>query len=78
MHIGAFDAEMLPRLLALCRSRGSQLVTLQEAESDPFYVIDADLGLTPGANTLELVMTERQLPLPPHPVPVPPLDSLCC
>jgi len=77
MHIGAFDAEMLPPLLALYRSRGFQLVTLKEAESDPFYVINTDLSLPPGANTLERVMTERQLPLPPHPVPVLPLDSLC-
>jgi hypothetical protein len=40
-------------------------------------VIDTDLSLPPGANTLERVMTERQLLLPPYPVPVPPLDSLC-
>jgi|SRR6516162_4414240 hypothetical protein len=76
MHIGAFDAEMLPRLLAFYRSRGLQLVTLQKAESDPFYVKDTDLSLPPGANTLERVKTEPQLLLP-HPVPVPPLDSLC-
>jgi hypothetical protein len=60
MHIGAFDAEMLPPLLALYRSRGFQFLTLQEAERDPLYVTDTDLNLPPGANTLERAMAERQ------------------
>ena len=77
MHVGAFDAEMLPRLLALYRSRSFQFVTLGVAESDPFYVIDTDLSLPPGANSLERVMAERQLALPAHPVPTVQLDSLC-
>ena len=77
MHIGAFDAEMLPRLLALYRSRGFQFITLQEAERDPFYVRDTDLNLPPGANTLERAMAERQMPLPKHPVPAVQLNSLC-
>jgi hypothetical protein len=77
MHVGAFDAEMLPRLLALYRSRSFQFVTLEVAESDPFYVIDTDLSLPPGANSLERVMAERQLALPAHPVPAVQLDSLC-
>ena len=77
MHIGAFDAEMLPRLLALYRSRGFQFITLQEAERDPFYVRYTDLNLPPGANTLERAMAERQMPLPKHPVPAVQLNSLC-
>ena len=77
MHVGAFDAEMLPRLLALYRSRFFQFVTLEVAESDPFYVIDTDLSLPPGANSLERAMAERQLGLPAHPVPAVQLDSLC-
>ena len=32
MHIGAFDARMLPELLALYRSRGVNFVSLPEAE----------------------------------------------
>src|SRR5699024_10112286 len=37
MHIGAFDARMLPRLLALYKQRGVKLITLEEAIADPFY-----------------------------------------
>ena len=77
MHVGAFDAEMLPRLLSLYQSRGFQFVTLAEAEKDPFYAIDTDLSLPPGANMLEGAMTERRLPLPPHPAPAVELESLC-
>ena len=76
MHIGAFDAEMLPWLLALYRSR-FPIHNPQEAERDPFYVRDTDLNLPPGANTLERAMAERQMPLPKHPVPAVQLNSLC-
>ena len=77
MHIGAFDAEMLPRLLQLYRSRGFQFVTLAEAESDEFYREDTDLSLPPGADSLEGAMSERHLPLPLHAAPAPQFDNLC-
>lgn len=77
MHIGAFDAEMLPRLLELYRSRGVQFVTLEEAESDAFYRLDTDLHQPPGATTLEGVMAERHLALPAHTAPAPQIDNLC-
>ena len=53
MHVGAFDARMLPRLLELYRSRGFEFVTLQQAESDGFYRQDTDLNLPPGPDMLE-------------------------
>jgi peptidoglycan/xylan/chitin deacetylase (PgdA/CDA1 family) len=77
MHIGAFDAEMLPRLLELYRSRGVQFVTLDQAESDEFYRLDTDLHQAPGATTLEGVMAERHLALPAHTTPAPQIDNLC-
>ena len=64
MHLGAFDAEMLPRLLNLYRSKGFQFVTLEQAESDAFYREDMNLTLPPGPDSLEGVMAERHLPLP--------------
>ncbi len=76
MHIGAFDAEMLPRLLNLYRSKGFEFVTLPEAERDEFYREDTDLSLPPGPDTLEDVMAERHLPLPAA-APAPQLDGLC-
>lgn len=76
MHIGAFDAEMLPRLLILYKSRGFQFVTLTDAEKDGFYREDT-LQLAPGPDMLEGVMAERHLPLPPHTMLAPQLDALC-
>ena len=43
MHVGAFDARMLPRLLALYREMGFRFVTLAEAEADPYYAAAIDL-----------------------------------
>ena len=37
MHLGAFDARMLPRLLDQYRRDGATFITLDEAEADPFY-----------------------------------------
>jgi peptidoglycan/xylan/chitin deacetylase (PgdA/CDA1 family) len=77
MHIGAFDADMLPRLLDLYRSKGVQFVTLEEAESDQFYRLDTDLHQPPAATTLEGAMAERHLPFPANTAPAPQLDALC-
>ena len=63
MHLGAFDARMLPRLLDLYRSHGFTFITLKEAENDEFYREDTDLNLPPGADTLEAAMAARHLPL---------------
>jgi len=76
MHVGAFDARMLPRLLDLYRSRGFQFVSLEEAESDHFYDEDTNLSL-PGADTLEEVMAERHLALPSHKLQPVKFDALC-
>jgi peptidoglycan/xylan/chitin deacetylase (PgdA/CDA1 family) len=77
MHVGAFDAEMLPRLLRLYSSRGFKFVTLAEAESNEFYRQDIDLRLPPGFDTLEGAMAERHLPLPPHATHAQQLEGLC-
>jgi peptidoglycan/xylan/chitin deacetylase (PgdA/CDA1 family) len=64
MHIGAFDARMLPRLLRLYQSRGFTFVTLEAAEKDSFYKYDVDPKLLSGPDTLEGAMAEKQLALP--------------
>ena len=46
MHVGAFDARMLPKLLALYREMGFRFVTLPEAEADPYYARAVDLSLS--------------------------------
>ena len=69
MHVGALDAKLLPQLLALYRKHGVTFVSLQDAETDPFYRNDLDLGLDPSPDTLEEAMRKKGLPLP-HKEPV--------
>ena len=45
MHVGAFDARMLPKLLALYREMGFRFLTLPDAEADPYYAPAVDLSL---------------------------------
>jgi len=52
LHAGGFNAVMLPSLLALLKERGFQLVTLEEAESDPAYAAEAGRGHVPSGATL--------------------------
>lgn len=42
MHVGAFSAHMMPRVIAEYRRAGFQFVSLAEAESDPAYAADVD------------------------------------
>jgi peptidoglycan/xylan/chitin deacetylase (PgdA/CDA1 family) len=64
MHIGAFDARMLPCLLDMYKRKGFRFVSLESAESDPFYANDINLQLSGEADTLEAAMAARQLSLP--------------
>jgi peptidoglycan-N-acetylglucosamine deacetylase len=77
MHVGAFDAEMLPRLLDVYREKGFRFVTLEQAEKDQFYRNDVTLQLPASADSLEQVMAERGLPLPTRSSPAQQIDSLC-
>ncbi|WP_454884697.1 polysaccharide deacetylase family protein [Sphingomonas oryzagri] len=63
MHVGAFDARMAPRLLALYRHHGFRFVTLGEAESDPAYRADVDPSLPFDATSLA-----HHLPAPDGPL----------
>jgi peptidoglycan/xylan/chitin deacetylase (PgdA/CDA1 family) len=77
MHIGAFDARMLPRLLKLYRDKGFSFVTLEDAENDPFYASAIDPSLPDQPDNLEGTMQARGLPLPARPKPSIDPDSLC-
>jgi len=77
MHIGALDAEMMPRLLKLYQSKGFKFVSLAEAESDEFYGGSTNLGLPPAPDMLEGVMASRGLPLPARTSIAPLLDAMC-
>lgn len=77
MHIGAFDARMLPRLLDLYRAKGVKLVTLEAAMRDRFYWSDANPRLRPGPVSLEQAMSARGVNFPARVVQVLPFDMLC-
>ncbi|HEU0100377.1 MAG TPA: polysaccharide deacetylase family protein [Allosphingosinicella sp.] len=66
MHTGAFDARMLPRLIALYRELGFRFVTLNEAESDPAYRDDVDPARPAGLQSLERRAVARGIPLAPR------------
>jgi hypothetical protein len=65
MHVGAFDARMLPRLLNLYREKGFSFISLDQAEKDPFYKAAVNPSLPRQAFSLEGAMQERGLALPP-------------
>lgn len=77
MHVGAMDARMLPRLLALYRDKGFSFISLQDAEKDSFYKNDLDLSLPPVPDSLEEAMHVRNLPLPKRPTPTMDLNAVC-
>jgi peptidoglycan-N-acetylglucosamine deacetylase len=77
MHLGAFDARMLPRLLSLYRAKGFSFVTLEQAEADPFYRASTDLAGPDGPVTLEQAMAAHGVTFAPRLVQVLPFGALC-
>jgi peptidoglycan-N-acetylglucosamine deacetylase len=77
MHIGALDAELLPKLLDLYRQKGVEFVSLQEAEKDPVYKVDTKLTPQAGPDSLEGMMKERGLAIPPHKITNPNFNDMC-
>jgi peptidoglycan-N-acetylglucosamine deacetylase len=76
MHIGAFDARMLPRLLEQYKSQGFTFVTLEQAERDAFYASDTDPSLPPEPANLAEAARAKGITLAPHPL-MPGLDAVC-
>ena len=78
LHLGGFDAVMLPQLLDLLKQKGFKLVTLEEAESDAAYAINPDMPLKYGGNLLDQMMEAKHLKAPPAtPKPMKELDAVC-
>lgn len=77
MHVGAFDAKMLPELLALYRRKGVTFISLPAAMSDPAYRDDPDIGEPTGGAFLELVLQKKKLPFPANSKPYKELDDIC-
>lgn len=77
MHVGAFDARMLPRLLKLYGEKGFHFITLEEAEKDPFYASAVNPSLHEQPDSLEGAMRARGLTLPQQPKLEIDLNALC-
>jgi peptidoglycan/xylan/chitin deacetylase (PgdA/CDA1 family) len=77
MHVGAFDARMLPELLALYRAKGVKFISLPDAMSDPAYQDDPDIGERSGGAFLELMLQKKKLVSPPNTKPYKELEAMC-
>ena len=77
LHVGAFDARMLPQLIALFRERGFQFIALPEAESDPAYAFDPKIGYLSGGTLEELTAAVRKVNFPDNTKPYQQLDRMC-
>lgn len=77
MHVGAFDARMLPRLLKLYQKNGFSFITLEDAEKDPFYKSSVDLLLPPDPDTLDGAISAHGLKLPKPTHPAVDVNSFC-
>ena len=65
LHLGAFSSTILPDAFDLMQKKGFTFVTLQEAESDPVYEGDPDVGSPHGGTLLELWMEAKKIKFPP-------------
>lgn len=65
LHLGAFSSTILPDAFDLMEKKGFTFVTLQEAESDPVYEGDPDVGSKYGGTLLELWVEAKKIKFPP-------------
>jgi peptidoglycan-N-acetylglucosamine deacetylase len=78
MHLGAFSSTIMPDALDLLKKKGFKLVTLEEAESDPVYQGDPDIGLHDAGTLLDQMMQLKQIKYPEHvEKPYKELQSVC-
>jgi peptidoglycan/xylan/chitin deacetylase (PgdA/CDA1 family) len=64
LHLGAFSKDILPDALDLMQKKGFTFVTLDEAESDPVYQGDPDVGSKYGGTLLELWIEAKKVKFP--------------
>jgi peptidoglycan-N-acetylglucosamine deacetylase len=65
LHLGAFSSTILPDALELLQKKGFTPVTLEEAQSDPAYEGDPDVGSKYGGTLLELWIEAKKIKFPP-------------
>jgi peptidoglycan-N-acetylglucosamine deacetylase len=67
LHIGAFEARTLPKLIALYKAKGFQFASLEQVESDPYYRAFADPAQPAPPVDLEHALAAAKLTAPPAP-----------
>lgn len=67
LHIGAFEARALPKLITLYKAKGFQFTTLENVESDPYYRAFTDPAQPAPPNDLEHALAAAKLAAPPAP-----------
>ena len=77
LHVGAFTARMLPRLLALYRAEGVRFVSLADAQADPAFAEDMDPRLPARPQYIAARAAAKGLPVPPQPDYATTLAALC-
>src|SRR5580698_10232494 len=78
MHLGAYSSTIMPDALDLLKKKGFELVTLEEAQSDPVYQGDPDIGLHDAGTMLDQMMQLKQIKYPEHvEKPYKELQSVC-
>lgn len=77
LHVGAFDARMLPDLIALFRQRGFTFVTLPQAMADPIYSFDPKVSSPDGNTFNEMVAQARNVNIPYMTDRSKELDAMC-
>jgi len=77
LHVGAFDARMLPELIGLFRERGFKFVTLQQAMADPIYSFDPKVPSPEGNTFNEMVAQSRNINVPEITDRSKQLDAIC-
>jgi peptidoglycan-N-acetylglucosamine deacetylase len=63
-HIGAFQAHMLPKLIAMYKAKGVSFISLEDAVKDPIYRAYADPSLSAPPRDMEHAAAERKRPIP--------------
>jgi len=77
-HIGAFQAHILPKLIAFYKEKGVTFITLPEATSDPAYAAYADPSLPNPPRGLERLVWDKGQQTPPIPNDrIPELQAMC-
>jgi hypothetical protein len=66
LHVGAFNAVMLPHLLDLLKTKHFHIVPVEKAQSDPVYKVVPEPPTNWEGGLPDQIFAARKLQLPPH------------